>query len=70
VIKMRKIKMLRTILIAAASCILWQGGAFAQMHHQHSSEAACDEPELRCATKVTPVFAADGTLWLAWMAGG
>jgi hypothetical protein len=70
VIEMRKIKMFRTTLIAAAACILWQGGAFAQMHHQHSSEAACDEPELRCASKVTAVFAADGTLWLAWMAGG
>jgi hypothetical protein len=70
VIEMRKIKMFRTTLIAAAACILWQGGAFAQMHHQHGSEAACDEPELRCASKVTPAFAADGTLWLAWMAGG
>jgi hypothetical protein len=25
---------------------------------------------LRCATKATPGFAPDGTLWLAWMAGG
>ena len=25
---------------------------------------------LRCASKVTPAFASDGTLWLAWMAGG
>src|SRR5215813_7088607 len=59
---------LRTILIAAA--VVWQGGALAQMHHQHGAEAACDEPALRCASKVTPVFASDGTLWLAWMAGG
>ena len=40
------------------------------MHHQHGSEAACDEPALRCASKVTPAFGSDGTLWLAWMAGG
>lgn len=43
--------------------------ADAQMSHQHASEAACDGVELRCATKVTPFFAADGTLWLTWMAG-
>jgi hypothetical protein len=63
-------KILRTTLIAAAAFLVWQGGALAQMHHQHGSEAACDEPDLRCASKVTPVFASDGTLWLAWMAGG
>ncbi|MEP6838892.1 MAG: exo-alpha-sialidase, partial [Bradyrhizobium sp.] len=40
------------------------------MSHQHASEAACDEPALRCASKVTSTFAPDGTLWLAWMAGG
>ena len=39
-------------------------------HHQHASEAACEEVDLRCASKVTPAFASDGTLWLAWMAGG
>ncbi|WP_342728832.1 sialidase family protein [Bradyrhizobium sp. B097] len=44
--------------------------AIAQMSHQHASEAACEETVLRCATKVTPAFAPDGTLWLAWMAGG
>nr|WP_225711054.1 sialidase family protein [Bradyrhizobium semiaridum] len=42
----------------------------AQMSHQHASEAACEETDLHCATKVTPAFAPDGTLWLAWMAGG
>lgn len=44
--------------------------ARAQMSHQHASEAACEETILRCASKVTPAFAPDGTLWLAWMAGG
>ncbi|WP_152535443.1 sialidase family protein [Bradyrhizobium sp. Ai1a-2] len=49
---------------------LWHCGAFAQMNHQHASEAACEETVLRCASKVTPAFGPDGTLWLAWMAGG
>jgi hypothetical protein len=50
---------------------LWQTAAFAQMNHQHASEAAaCDQTVLRCASKVTPTFGPDGTLWLAWMAGG
>jgi hypothetical protein len=34
------------------------------------SDAACETTELRCASKVTPAFGQDGTLWLAWMAGG
>lgn len=63
--------MSRIGLIAAAAFVFWRGCAFAQMNHQHGgSEAACEEPALRCASKVTPAFAPDGTLWLAWMAGG
>lgn len=61
--------MIRTATIAAIALFL-QGTANAQMSHHHVSEAACDTTELRCATKVTPAFAPDGTLWLAWMAGG
>lgn len=61
---------IRTRLTAAAVLALWPGHAPAQMQHQHGGEAACSEPALHCATKVTPAFAADGTLWLAWMAGG
>jgi hypothetical protein len=62
--------MLRTGLLGAIALTLWQTVAFGQMSHQHVSEAACDEPTLRCASKVTPTFGPDGTLWLAWMAGG
>jgi hypothetical protein len=62
--------MLRKSLLATIVLALWQPAAFGQMSHQHASEAACDEPTLRCASKVTPTFAPDGTLWLAWMAGG
>jgi hypothetical protein len=56
--------------IAIIAFALWQTAAYGQMNHQHASEAACDEPALRCAFKVTPRFGPDGTLWLAWMAGG
>ena len=62
--------MFRMKLIAITVFVVWQGCAHAQMHHQHTSEAVCDEPALRCASKVTPTFGPDGTLWLAWMAGG
>src|ERR1700754_1201934 len=60
----------RSTFIVAAAFVLSHGCAYAQMHHQHGSGAACDEPDLRCASKATPAFASDGTLWLAWMAGG
>jgi hypothetical protein len=62
----------RTGLLALTSIVLalWQTTAYAQMSHQHASEAACEEAVLRCASKVTPAFGPDGTLWLAWMAGG
>jgi hypothetical protein len=56
--------------MAALALLLWQSGASAQMTHQHGNDAACDEPSLRCASKVTPAFAPDGTLWLAFQAGG
>jgi hypothetical protein len=62
--------MLRKSLHATMAVVLWQTAAFGQMNHQHASEAACEETVLRCASKVTPAFAPDGTLWLAWMAGG
>ena len=65
--------MLRKSLIGIAAALLLALApmpATAQMSHQHGSEAACDEPTIRCASKVTPAFGSDGTLWLAWMAGG
>lgn len=60
--------MIRTATLAVIALLL-QGAANAQMSHHHVSEAACDTTELRCATKISPAFAPDGTLWLAWMAG-
>lgn len=59
----------RTFFVTLAMT-LTQGGAWAQMSHNHVSEAACETTELRCASKVTPAYGTDGTLWLAWMAGG
>jgi hypothetical protein len=32
--------------------------------------ASCAGTEIACATKASATFAPDGTLWLAWMAGG
>jgi hypothetical protein len=58
------------ISVLALALALTQGGARAEMNHNHVSEAACETTELRCASKVTPIFSQDGTLWLAWMAGG
>src|ERR1700756_4090017 len=57
-------------MMLALALMLCPGGAWAQMNNHAASEAACETAELRCATKVTPVFGRDGTLWLAWMAGG
>jgi hypothetical protein len=50
--------------------VLWFGPAMAQMSHNHGADAACAEPTLACASKVTPTFAPDGSLWLAWAAAG
>ena len=62
--------MIRSGLLGILTLAFLQSAAHGQMHGQHGSEAACEEPALRCATKVTPAFGSDGTLWLAWMAGG
>ena len=64
--------MMHQRLFLALALSLSPGSALAQMshNHNHAAEAACDTTELRCATKVTPVFGQDGKLWLAWMAGG
>lgn len=43
--------------------------AAGQMPHAHGTDD-CREPSLACATKATPVFSRDGTLWLAWTAVG
>lgn len=62
--------MIRTSLLALVALGLAVGTALAQMRAPPASGAACEEPTLRCATKVTSAFGPDGTLWLVWMAGG
>jgi hypothetical protein len=46
------------------------GAASAQMSHNHAPKEPCAEPTLACASKVTPTFAPDGSLWLAFAAAG
>jgi hypothetical protein len=64
--------MMHRTFIVTLALVFTQTSAWAQMSHthNHASEAACETTELRCATKVTPAFGPDGTLWLIWMAGG
>ena len=62
--------MIRRGLLGIVACVFLQSAAQGQMRGPHASEAACEEPALRCATKATPAFGPDGTLWLVWMAGG
>jgi hypothetical protein len=67
-------KMVGPVLTGGLSALLlWHSIAIAQMSHEHGGhggEQRCAEPTLRCASKVTPTFAPDGSLWLAWVAGG
>ena len=60
------------LVLASVVAILVLGGgiASAQMSHHHAPKQACEEPTLKCASKVTPTFASDGSLWLAWAAAG
>jgi len=62
--------MMHRTFVVTLALVFAQGSAWAQMSHHHASEAACETAELRCASKVTPAFSQDGTLWLTWMAGG
>jgi len=62
-----------TILSAVLVFLPWlpPGAALAQMTHGHDGpQHECAEPALRCASTVTPTFAADGSLWLVWAAAG
>ncbi len=58
--------------LSAACAVLVLSGlvASAQMSHQHGVPQTCQDPTLACAGKATPTFGPDGTLWLAWDAGG
>jgi hypothetical protein len=63
----------RSLLVIGLSGALFASlaAATAQMSHQHHAvKPDCAEPTLRCATKATPTFAPDGSLWLAFTAAG
>ena len=65
--------MSKQILVGAGIVLLMLSSAIlatAQMSHEHGARQACEGATLACATKVTPTFAPDGSLWLAWDAGG
>ncbi|MDA8231773.1 MAG: sialidase family protein [Magnetospirillum sp.] len=71
---------MRRVLLAAllaASLPVTGGGAAEEAHHHHHGSAVPPRPDcpagdtsLRCATTATPAFTPDGTLVLAWTAGG
>jgi len=56
--------------LCLALALLIPPGAVAAEHHPDRPRASCAGPTLECATAATPVFAPDGGLWLAWVAGG
>jgi hypothetical protein len=56
------IKLLATALLAV-SCMRPAG---AQMAMHHGNNGACAGQSLACATSATPLFAPDGSLYLAW----
>jgi hypothetical protein len=60
----------KAFFFGACALLLSSVLATAQMSHEHGSKQPCEGATLACATKVTPTFAPDGSLWLAWDAGG
>jgi hypothetical protein len=59
--------------IAWLSCAVVIAGGISVAAAQHRHSAApppCATSDLACATAATPAFAPDGSLWLAWSAGG
>ena len=67
---MRRIAMPGLVMACVVAILLVGDGiASAQMSHHHAPKQACEEPTLKCASKVTPTFAPD-RFWLAWAAAG
>jgi len=49
---------------------LWSTAALGQQMHMHLPSAPCSGSEIGCSNVATPAFGPDGSLWLAWAAGG
>jgi hypothetical protein len=62
--------MRKLLVTGGVALLLCSNAATAQMAHHHEGAKDCAEPTLKCASKVTPSFAPDGALWLAWAAAG
>ena len=63
----------KLVYITSAALLAFAGSAHAQVHNHAMAAAppsACKDVSLACADKVTPFFAADQTLWVAWSAQG
>lgn len=64
-------RMRLSIALALAALMLGAAPALAQHHgHAHAigRKSTCNEPVIACASVVTPAFAADGSLWIAFAA--
>lgn len=55
--------------LAIYSLAIYSTASTAQMAHSHGG-SECADTDLSCASTVTPAFAPDGSLWIAWAAGG
>jgi hypothetical protein len=67
----------KLLSFAAALLAFVTTEAMAETKHQHghaagasAGDTACKPGQLKCASVVTPAFAADGTLWIVFSAGG
>ena len=52
-----------------AALAIYSNASVAQMAHRHG-ETECTHSDISCASTVTPAFAPDGSLWIAWAGGG
>ena len=54
---------------AVIAVAIWSNLGIAQMVHNHEG-TECANSDITCASTVSPAFAPDGTLWIAFAAGG
>jgi len=52
-----------------AAVMIWANVAVTEMAHNHGG-TQCSDPDLTCASTVTPAFAPVGSLWITWAAAG